>query len=594
LEQLVTELSTQSRISVDTETTSTNPRWAEIVGYSVAFQPGVAYYIPVRSPEGEPRLDAELVRSRLRPILEDEQIGKVGQNLKYDMVVLRGDGTRLRGVRFDTMVADYLIESGERNHGIDELAVRYLGQQKIKTSELLGTGKKQKRMDQVPVERVAQYAAEDADVALRLCEVLTSRLEADGLTGLYCDLEVPLIDILAEMEFLGIRVDRERLRELGARFSSRMQSLEEEIYALAGYRFNIDSRQQLGRVLFEDLDLPVQKKTKTGPSTDVAVLTELAKLHALPAKIIEYRQFAKLQSTYVDALIELVHPATGRVHTSFKQDVAATGRLSSKDPNLQNIPVRTEEGRAIRSAFLPGQDGWKLLAADYSQIELRVLAHFSGDQALQEAFAADQDIHQMVAAEVHGVPLEAVTSDMRRRAKAVNFGVIYGQSAFGLAKSLDIDKTQAAAFIEAYFARYPGVDEFMRKTLAECGQKGYVSTILGRRRAVQGVRDPSSLGDSRQKNLPERIAINTVIQGSAADLIKRAMIQVDRRLRRGASPARMLLQIHDELIFEVPAGDVGDLATLVIEEMSSVAPLAVPLKVDVKVGDNWAECEAWT
>ncbi len=594
LDRLVEELAHQSRISVDTETTSTNPRWAQIVGYSFSCEPGVAYYIPVRSPADEPRLDEDLVRDKLKPILEDEAIRKVGQNLKYDMVVLRSAGIELRGLTFDTMVADYLLEPGERSHGIDDLAKRYLHYTKIKTKELLGTGKKQKRMDQVPVPLVTDYAAEDADAALRLSDCLAPRLEEEGLTKLFEALEVPLIGILADMEFHGIRVDKARLKSLGTRFGEKMAGLEGEIYEIAGKRFNIDSRQQLGKVLFDELGLPVQKKTKTGPSTDVAVLTELAKQHMLPAKIIEYRQFAKLKSTYVDSLINLIHPQTGRVHTSFRQDVAATGRLSSTDPNLQNIPVRTEEGRAIRSAFLPGYPDWKLLTADYSQIELRVLAHFSGDATLQQAFAEDQDIHRMVAAEVHGVPQEEVTSAMRRGAKAVNFGVIYGQSAFGLAKSLDIDKKQAAAFIDAYFARYPGVDEFMIKTLAECGQKGYVSTILGRRRAIQGVRDPSSLGESRQRNLPERIAVNTVIQGSAADLIKQAMINVFARLQRELPQVRMLLQIHDELVFEVPSGDIDRLADLVTEEMTSVERLSVSLKVDVKVGDNWAECEAWT
>ena len=429
---------------------------------------------------------------------------------------------------------------------------------------------------------------------MRLAEPLEARLGEEGLTQLYQDLEIPLIDVLAELEFNGIRVDKERLTELGDRFGRRMQELEAEIYELAGGPFNIDSRKQLSKILFEDLGLPTLKKTKTGPSTDAGVLSELAALHALPAKIIEYRQYAKLKSTYADSLARLVHPVTGRVHTSFKQDVAATGRLSSKDPNLQNIPVRTEEGRAIRSAFLPGEPGWKLLAADSSQIELRVLAHFCGDPALQTAFATDQDVHALVASEVHGVPLEEVTREMRRRAKAVNFGVIYGQSAFGLAKSLGIDKAEAAAFIDAYFSRYFGVDEFIVKTLAECRKNGYVSTILGRRRTVQGVRDPSSQSDSRQRNLPERIAINTVIQGSAADLIKKAMINVRNRMQCEHVQARMLLQIHDELVFEVPADEVDRLAALVTEEMASVEQLTVPLKVDVKVGDNWADCEAWS
>jgi DNA polymerase-1 len=588
---LVDQLSRQRRVSVDTETTSANPRWAELVGYSFAWEGGPACYVPVRAPAGEPQLDPQLVREALRPILTNPGIGKLGQNLKYDLVVLRASGVEVAGLAFDTMVADYLLAPGERSHSLDDLAKRHLDHTTIKIEELIGTGQHQRRMDEVPVAQITAYAAEDADVAWRLTGVLEKRLEQEGLQTLFRELEIPLIAVLAEMEYTGIRVDPARLAELGERFGRQMAVLENEIYELAGGPFNIDSRQQLARVLFDQLGLPVVKKTRTGPSTDVEVLTELAAQHALPAKIVAYRQYAKLKSTYVDALTELVHPQTGRVHTSFKQDVAATGRLSSTDPNLQNIPVRTAEGREIRSAFLPGHPGWKLLAADYSQIELRVLAHFSGDAALQQAFAEDRDIHALVASEVHGVPLTDVTKDMRRSAKAVNFGVIYGQSPFGLAKSLGIPTEEAARFIAAYFARYPGVAQFIVRTLAECRQKGYVSTILGRRRAVQGVRDPSSLGDAHQRNLPERIAINTVIQGSAADLIKKAMINVHGRLRRERLAARMLLQIHDELVFEVPAAEVESLAALAREEMSSVLRLTVPLKVDVKVGDNWAECE---
>jgi len=593
LEQLVRELSQQQRISIDTETTSSNPRWAEIVGYSFAWIPGLAYYIPVRAPAGEPQLAPALVRDSVRPVLEDPQIEKIGQNLKYDIVVLRSAGIRVHGAAFDTMVADYLLAPGERNHSLDDLAKRYLDHTTIKIKELIGTGKSQKRMDQVPVPLITAYAAEDADIPVQLAEILQARLDQEGLSTLFRELEMPLIDVLAEMEFNGIKVNVGRLEELGKRFGRRMSQLEGEIYELAGQEFNINSRQQLANVLFTDLKLPEGKKTRTGASTDMEVLEGLAKQHPLPAKIIAYRQYAKLQSTYVDALIALVHPQTGRVHTSFKQDVAATGRLSSTEPNLQNIPVRTEEGREIRSAFLAGEPGWKLLTADYSQIELRVLAHFSADQALQRAFALDEDIHAMVASEVYEVPLQEVTREMRRGAKAVNFGVIYGQSPFGLAKSLDIGQAQAAEYIDAYFARYPGVDDFIRKTLADCREKGYVSTVLGRRRTVQGVRDLSSLGDSRQRNLPERIAINTVIQGSAADLIKKAMINVHARVRREGFRARLLLQIHDELVFEAPCEEIETLAALVNQEMESVERLTVPLKVDIKVGDNWAECEAW-
>ena len=591
LQELVEQMSQQSRISVDTETTSTNPRWAEIVGYSFAWREGEAFYVPVRAPEGEPQLDPQSTLDHLRPILEDPKIEKIGQNLKYDIIVLRNVGVELRGVSFDTMVADYLLVPGERSHNMDDLAARYLNHKTIKIKELIGTGQKQIRMDEVSVAKVTEYAAEDADVPLRLATILGKKLQAEGLNDLFASLEMPLIGVLAELEFNGIRVNVDRLAELSRRYGDQLDKLEAEIYDIADEDFNIESPKQLSKLLFDKLGLPVIKKTKTGPSTDVEVLTQLAKEHPLPAKIIEYRQHAKLKSTYVDALPALVHPQTGRIHTSFKQDVAATGRLSSTEPNLQNIPIRTEEGREIRSAFLPGYDGWQLLTADYSQIELRVLAHFSSDEALQEAFAEDRDIHAQVASEVYGVSLEEVTRDMRRSAKAVNFGVIYGQSPFGLAKALDIEKEDAAAFIEAYFARYKGVGAFMKKVLEDCRENGYVSTILGRRRVVQGVRDPSRFGDSRQRILPERIAINTVIQGSAADLIKQAMINVLGRMQREQLQARMLLQIHDELVFEVPSNELTKLASLVTEEMTAAGRLNVPLIVDVKAGDNWAECE---
>ena len=593
LVRLVEQMAQQRRISIDTETTSTNPRWAELVGMSFAWQAGAAFYVPLRSPPGEPCLELQPALHALRPVLEDPTIAKIGQNLKYDMVVLRSAGIHLQGVALDTMVADYLLDPGERNHSLGDLSKRHLRHTMIPIHDLIGSGKKQKSMADVPVAKVTEYAAEDADVAWRLAAILDRNLVAEELDKLFRDLEMPLIEVLSELEFNGVKVDVTRLAELSQRYGEQMQKLETEIYQLAGETFNIDSPQQLGRILFDKLKLPVLKKTQQkSTSTDVEVLSQLARLHPLPAKIIDYRQNGKLKSTYVDALPQLVNPRTGRVHTSFKQDVAATGRLSSTEPNLQNIPIRTAEGRDIRSAFLAGEPGWLLLKADYSQIELRVLAHFSGDAALRQAFAEDRDIHTQVAAEVYGVPLDQVTPEMRRGAKAVNFGVIYGQSAFGLAKALDIEKAQAAAFIEAYFARYPGVEAFMRKVLEDCRAKGYVTTILGRRRAVQGVRDPSRVGDSRQRTLPERIAINTVIQGSAADLIKQAMINLHRRLRRESWRARMLLQIHDELVLEVPAAERDELATVVATEMIHAYPLSVPLKVDVQAGPNWAACEA--
>jgi len=583
----LTELEGQTRVSIDTETTSISPTEAEIVGYSFAWTPGVAYYLPVRALEGEPRLDPAETLAALKPFFENSSIGKVGQNLKYDMIVLRQCGVRVAGVAFDTMLASYLLDAGERNHNLDELALRYLDHANIKISALIGTGKQQKRMDEVSVAAVGPYAAEDADVPLRLLPMLVEKLRASNLEDLLNNVELPLIDVLVELECNGIRVDVDRLHELSAEYGHRLDTLEREIYALAGRPFNIGSPKQLQQVLFVEQGLPTLKKIKSGASTDVDVLEELAHQHPLPAKIIEYRQFAKLKNTYVDALPGLVNPKTGRVHASFHQAVAATGRLSSSDPNLQNIPIRTEEGREIRSAFLPGPQDWMLLAADYSQIELRVLAHFSGDTTLCDAFASGHDIHAQVAAQVFGVAMDDVTSEMRRRAKAVNFGVLYGQSAFGLARSLQIEQAEAAAFIDAYFTRYSGVEEFLAKILAEARENGYVKTILGRRRAIRGVRPDAP----RQRNLPERTAINTVIQGSAADLIKLAMIVIHRRLRDQSWSAKMLLQIHDELIFEVPPHELSNLAEMVAAEMAGVMPLNVPLVVDVKTGASWADAD---
>lgn len=592
LRAFVARLRRQKCISLDTETTNLWPRWAEIVGYSFAWKDDEAWYLPVRAPEGEPHLDPRQTLEALRPVLEDPEIEKVGQNLKYDMIVLRKAGIEVSGVRFDTMIADYLLEAGRRSHNLDDLAERYLDHHTIKIRELIGTGKSQKRMDEVPVARVSEYAGEDAVLPLRLRPVLGQKLAEAELQDLFADVELPLIEVLAELEYNGIKVDVGRLGALSRRYGERIEDVEEEIYRLAGHPLNIASPKQLQQVLFAELGLPVTKRTKTGPSTDADVLEELARQHPLPAKILEYRQFSKLKSTYVDALPEMVHPQTGRVHASFNQVVAATGRLSSSDPNLQNIPVRTQAGREIRSAFVPAEEGWVLLAADYSQIELRVLAHFSGDRRLQEAFARDEDIHARVASQVNKIPLEEVTPEMRRAAKAVNFGVIYGQTAFGLARSLGIDKEEAARFIDSYFEGYPGIEEFLDRVLAECRRSGYVNTILGRRRAIRGIRPESDRpGAGRQRNLAERTALNTVVQGSAADLIKLAMVAIHRRLRREKLAARMLLQIHDELIFEVPSDQLDNLTELVAEEMTGVRKLDVPLKVDLQAGPNWADVE---
>lgn len=600
LELLAEKLAQQEAISVDTETTHTNPCFARLVGASFCWDAAEAYYVPMRGPLLDAVIPQDKALAVLRPVLEDPNIKKVGHNLKYDIIVFKEAGIDLAGVAFDTMIAHYLLAAGTRTHALDQLARVYLNHETIKIKELIGSGRNEKRMDEVPVEEVGPYAAEDADVAWRLTPILKKRLEAIHLDNLLYDVELPLVDVLVECEMNGIKIDVERLNELSQRYTQRLADLELEIYGIAGRDFNIGSPKQLAGVLFDEMQLPVVKKSRTGRSTDVEVLEELSKMrdrpgHELAVKIVEYRQFAKLKGTYVDALPELVHPETGRVHTSLNQVVAATGRLSSNDPNLQNIPIRTAQGREIRSAFVAGEPGWQLVAADYSQIELRILAHFSQDEALCDAFARDEDIHALVAGEVFGVSRDKVTPDMRRRAKAVNFGIIYGQTPFGLAKVLDITKDEAAAFIESYFARYPGVAEWIESTLTDCREKGYVSTILGRRRDIEGVRSPQRRGHaSLNKNLPERTAINTVIQGSDADIVKVAMINVHRRMRREATQARMLLQIHDELLFEAPANEVAHLAQLLLEEMPAAVELSVPLKVDIRSGPNWAHCDPVT
>lgn len=596
LQTLCKTLRQVSRVAFDCETTSLYARHAEPVGYSVAWGKGQAAYIPLQSPGGDPQLDADVVHAALGPILTDAAIGKIGQNIKYDMIVLRGQGIEIGPICFDTMVADYLIDPGQRNHGLDDLAKRWLEIETIKTVELIGSGKSQRTMNQVPVSLISEYACQDVDLPLQMTELLEPRLEQEGLKSLFESLELPLITVLAQMEFYGIHVDVEYLRGLSEQFEVLIRRLHREVMELAGGDFNPDSPKQLAQVLFERLGLPVVKKTKTGASTDVEVLQELADRHPLPAKIIEYRQATKLKSTYIDALPQMVCPATGRVHTSFRQDIAATGRLSSSDPNLQNIPVRTEEGRKIRAAFRAGFPGWLLMTADYSQIELRVLAHCCGDASLKRAFEEDQDIHAMVAAQVYGVEQAAVTSSMRRSAKAINFGIIYGQSPFGLAKALGISKDEAASFIEAYFARYPGVQAFIAETLIQCRERGYVTTMSGRKRWLKGLRDYRILNERQRQTLiePERMAVNTVIQGSAADMIKLAMIGLHQRLKEVPLRARMLLQIHDELIFEVHTEDIPQLAELVRREMTTVMPLSVPLKVDIKTGEHWAACEPMT
>ncbi|WP_298865942.1 DNA polymerase I [uncultured Gimesia sp.] len=575
----------QDEFCVDLETTGLKPAEAEIVGWAISWQENQGYYVPVEGPAGQKALDPQYVLNHLRPLLEDPDILIANQNIKYDMVVLMRAGVTLQGVSIDPMVASYLLSAGERGHGLDKLAERYLQHTMIPISDLIGSGKQQKKMFEVDVVKVAEYAVEDAEIAWKLSRILKEELKQEGLWDLYWDLERPLISILAEMEFTGIRVDTDELNRQSQQLQERLTELISEIYEIAGHEFNIASPLQLRTVLFEELNLPVFKKTKTGPSTDQSVLEKLAPLHELPAKISEHRHLSKLKSTYLDALPDLVNSDTGRIHASFNQVVAATGRLSSSDPNLQNIPIRTEEGRQIRKAFIPENEDWRLLCADYSQIELRVLAHLSQDEALSLAFREGADIHTAVAADIFRVSHDDVDSNMRRTAKAVNFGVIYGQSPFGLSETIGIPQSEAAGFIQDYFERYRGVREFLDQILEDCSKNRFVRTICGRKREVQGVR----AGIQKQLNMPERTAINTVIQGSAADLIKQAMINVTARLKQEQHPGRMLMQIHDELVFEVPVSNLESLSQIVREEMESAMDLDIPLIVDISSGTNWLE-----
>ena len=581
------ELSAQNKICFDLETTGLDELTADIVGWAFCWEPGHGWYVPVRGPEGARILDPDTVRDALQPVIESEEIEKTNQNIKYDMLVLRRAGLKLAGIGVDPMIGHFLVDAGARSHSLAALSEKYLNHTMIPISDLIGKGKNQKSMADIDVDQVAEYASEDADVSWQVAELITDELERNNLWDLYWELERPLIPILAEMEYAGIRLDSAELGRQAESVGERLVGLVEEIHELAGREFNIDSPKQLREILFEELKLPVQKRTKTGPSTDQSVLEKLAPLHPLPERITEHRQLSKLKNTYLDALPALVNDRTGRLHTSFNQVAASTGRLSSLQPNLQNIPVRTTEGRQVRRAFVPGDTGMVLLCADYSQVELRVLAHFSGDSAMQTAFHNGVDIHAAVAAEVFGVDAEEVDSDMRRMAKAVNFGVVYGQSPFGLAASLGISQVEAAKFIDGYFSRYHGVADYLDRVLDECRRSGFAETIRGRRRPIHGIRPEPN----RQRNMPERTAINSVIQGSAADLIKQAMIGVDRALKQDGHPGTMLLQIHDELVFEVPENDLESLVALVRQEMESALALDVPLVVDCAAGHNWLEIQ---
>ncbi len=588
LQAWVERLQQADLISFDTETDALDAMRARLVGVSLAVEPGKAAYIPVGHdyPGAPAQLPMQQVLDALRPMLQDPAKKKLGQHGKYDLHVLRRHGVDVQGYHDDTMLESFVLNSTATRHDMDSLALRYLGYNTIKFEDVAGKGAKQIPFSQVGIDEASRYAAEDADITLRLHRALQPQLLAEpALDSVYRDIEMPLVPVLTSIEANGVRVDTDELRRQSQDLSSRMLAAQQKATELAGRSFNLDSPKQLQAVLFDELKLPAVVKTPKGqPSTNEEALEAIADQHELPRVILEYRGLAKLRSTYTDKLPEMVNPDTGRVHTSYHQSGAATGRLSSSDPNLQNIPIRTEDGRRIRRAFI-APAGFQLLAADYSQIELRIMAHLSEDPGLVRAFEQGADVHRATAAEVFGRTLEEVTPNERRAAKAINFGLMYGMSAFGLARNLGIDRGQAQDYVALYFSRYPGVRDFMERMRQQARDQGYVETLFGRRLYLNDIH-------ARNQGLragAERAAINAPMQGTAADIIKRAMVDVDRWLRDSRAPARMILQVHDELVFETEGSFVEELRLQVVERMSQAAKLRVPLVVDTGIGNNWDE-----
>ena len=584
LEKLVKKLEKVKAFAVDTETTSTEPTRAHIVGVSFSIKAKEAYYIAVSSEHHSGRgIEWVKVRKALAPVLEDEEIQKYGQNIKYDFIVFKRHGIDLRGITFDTMIASYLINPLKLNHNLDDISFEYLGIKKIDIGSLIGSGKKQISMAEVPLEQISEYACEDADCVFRLVELLQKLLEVHQLTELFSKLEMPLLKVLAQMEMNGVAVDKRFLSELSEKLGRDLDRLTVDIYKEAGEEFNINSTKQLSDILFTKLKLPIIKRTKTGYSTDADVLERLAQSYELPKKLLEYREKTKLKSTYVDALPDLIHPETKVIHTSFNQTTTSTGRLSSSDPNLQNIPIKTDIGREIRRAFVPRAGGHKILSADYSQVELRVLAHFSEDPNLVQAFQNDLDVHQFTATLLYNTTPESVTREMRNVAKTINFSIVYGVSAFGLAQSLGISVSEAQAFIDSYFVRYSKVKEYLEAQKEEARRHGFLKTILGRRSYFPEINSHNP----NRRQFAERAAINAPIQGSAADIIKFAMIEIQNELERKKLKSLMMIQVHDELVFDAASSEMDPLKSLVRNKMESAYTLRVPLKVDMTVGASW-------
>lgn len=598
LDRLAEQLQNAKTVALDTETSSQNPMRARLVGISVCTAPHQAFYIPCghEYPGVPQQLSVAAIKERLGPIFADPRIQTIGQNIKYDLMVLARHGMATDGIAFDTMIGSYLLDPGKRGHNLDQIALDHLGYKPITFAQVTENNPKGVGFEGVLLEPATDYAAEDADITFRAYGALKPELEKLGLTRLMEQLELPLIPVLAGMEMRGIRVDPKRLEELSRSFESQLASIETNIHYMAGEPFNIRSPQQLGVILFDKLGLPMVKKTKkkTSYSTDVEVLTTLAIHHELPAMILRHRALSKLKSTYADALLKLIHPETGRIHSSFNQTVTATGRLSSSDPNLQNIPVRDAEGRAIRGAFIP-EKGWKLISADYSQIELRLLAHCSGDPILLSAFENNEDIHTRTASEVFGLVPEMITPEIRRQAKTINFGIIYGMSPYGLSKELGISRKMAQTYIDNYFSRYQGVRTFIDQTVARSRKRRQTQTLLGRIRRLPEINSPNR----NQRAFAERTAFNTLIQGTAADLIKLAMIRTDQALKARGMKTAMLLTVHDELLFEAPPQELDDARAVIREQMEGVGraiadefgvdPIQVSLKINLDMGENWAE-----
>ncbi len=602
--RLISELKKAKEFVFDTETTSTDALRAQIVGISFCFGANKAYYLPVEIEREEPSGNGTLfepakthpknskeksfalkkIIADIKPVFENEKIKKYGQNIKYDMLVFSRKGIWTKGVGFDTMVASYVLRS-EGQHNLDVLAKEYLNYKMVSFDELIGTGKEKKDIRDVPMINVGNYSAEDADVTFQLTNILHDKLAAQGMKSLCSEVEFPLIGVLADMEFTGVKIDVNFLSGMSKELERQLDNLVAQIYADAGEKFNINSTQQLSVILFDKLKLPTVRKTKTGFSTDVSVLETLRKEHPIVERMLDYRQLSKLKSTYVDALPKLVHAATGRVHTSFNQTVAATGRLSSSDPNLQNIPIRSEIGREIRRAFIPGGKEMEIMSADYSQIELRIMAHISGDEGLLEAFASGEDIHSTTAAKVFGVAANDVTRDMRRKAKEVNFGIMYGIGAFGLASRLEISQAEAKEIIAKYFERFPKVNRYIADTIAKVRNDGFVTTLLDRRRYLPDIHSKNA----NLRSNAERQAINMPIQGTAADMIKLAMIKIYDGLQKKNLRSKMLLQVHDELVFEVVKKEETAVRRLVEDNMKNALKLNVPIEVEIGTGNNWLE-----